>query len=413
MATTAAPLKVTFLGALQASLTVILTLAYGVLAARRNLIGSESARDLSKLCVQMFLPMLILTTVGAEMGGGGGWGRYGVIVLWSLTYTTLSILYGKISERVLGCPTWTTPACSFNNTTSLPLLLVQSLATTGLLDTLAGGSGDVSGAVERAKAYFLINSMISNSFTFAAGPRLLKEDGEDGNRSRSGVRGSRGLRRRRGGQRNTIRGRRHAAPAPAPLHGAVDPDGKDRRIVGLVNPAMVGTALAVFVAVVPPLNRAMFGEVKDGALLKGWFTSSLKNVGDLFTVLQMFVVGVKLNESMFGKKKEKAEDGDVPIKALAVIYALRFAIWPAISISFIYALAKRHLVSNDPILWFAMMIMPVGPPAILLSSLSELEGNEGTKLEMAKMLFISYSVSPVICFAIVGAMKACESLVAS
>ena len=59
-----------------------------------------------------------------------------------------------------------------------------------------------------------------------------------------------------------------------------------------------------------------------------------------------------------------------------------------VSISFIYGLAKRHYIPNDPILWFAMMIMPVGPPAILLSSLSELEGNERTKLEMAKMLFV-------------------------
>lgn len=56
-----------FLGALQASVSVLLTLAYGLIAARFALIKESSARDVSKLCVNMFLPMLIMTNVGKEI----------------------------------------------------------------------------------------------------------------------------------------------------------------------------------------------------------------------------------------------------------------------------------------------------------------------------------------------------------
>ena len=75
----------------------------------------------------------------------------------------------------MNLPQWVTPALAFNNTTSLPLLLVQSLQSTGILDSLDASSD----AVDRAKSYFLVNAMVSNSLTFALGPRLLNGQEED------------------------------------------------------------------------------------------------------------------------------------------------------------------------------------------------------------------------------------------
>jgi hypothetical protein len=57
----------TFLGALQASLTVLLTISYGVLAARFNLLKESSAKDISNVCVKLFLPALLITNVGQEL----------------------------------------------------------------------------------------------------------------------------------------------------------------------------------------------------------------------------------------------------------------------------------------------------------------------------------------------------------
>jgi auxin efflux carrier family protein len=81
------------------------------------------------------------------------------------------MLFGLVLTKLFKMPPWTTPAIAFNNTTSMPLLLVQSLAATKLLDVL-----DSSGtAVARAKSYFLINSMVSNTLTFAFGPKLITQ----------------------------------------------------------------------------------------------------------------------------------------------------------------------------------------------------------------------------------------------
>lgn len=56
-----------FLGALQASLSVLLTIGYGVVAAQFNLLTGSSAKDISKLCVRMFLPALLITNVGSQL----------------------------------------------------------------------------------------------------------------------------------------------------------------------------------------------------------------------------------------------------------------------------------------------------------------------------------------------------------
>lgn len=56
-----------FLGALQASLAVLLTISYGFIASRFNLLKESSARDISKLCVRLFLPALLITNVGSEL----------------------------------------------------------------------------------------------------------------------------------------------------------------------------------------------------------------------------------------------------------------------------------------------------------------------------------------------------------
>lgn len=55
------------LGALQASLSVLLTIFYGVIAAQFHLLNSASAKDISKICVRMFLPALLITNVGSEL----------------------------------------------------------------------------------------------------------------------------------------------------------------------------------------------------------------------------------------------------------------------------------------------------------------------------------------------------------
>lgn len=63
----ASSLKISFLGAVQAVSSVLLTLSYGVGAARYGLIHDRSVADISQLCVNIFLPALLFTNVGEHL----------------------------------------------------------------------------------------------------------------------------------------------------------------------------------------------------------------------------------------------------------------------------------------------------------------------------------------------------------
>jgi hypothetical protein len=55
------------LGALQASLTIVLDVFYGVLAAQFGLLDENSTEAISEALVKMFLPALMFTRIGSEV----------------------------------------------------------------------------------------------------------------------------------------------------------------------------------------------------------------------------------------------------------------------------------------------------------------------------------------------------------
>jgi hypothetical protein len=99
------------------------------------------------------------------------------MAVWALIYTLSSMALGWVLKRAFKFPAYTLPAIAFNNTTALPLLLIQSLETSGILDNLTmGGNDTASAAASRAKSYFLVSAMVGNSLTFAIGPKLLDDE---------------------------------------------------------------------------------------------------------------------------------------------------------------------------------------------------------------------------------------------
>lgn len=60
-------LIVPFTGALQAALSVLLTIALGVVAAQCNLLSPNAAKEVSRLCVRMFLPALLIYKIGDNL----------------------------------------------------------------------------------------------------------------------------------------------------------------------------------------------------------------------------------------------------------------------------------------------------------------------------------------------------------
>lgn len=159
------------------------------------------------------------------------------------------------------------------------------------------------------------------------------------------------------------------------------------------NPPLIGAVIGAIVGLVPALHRLFFSKPQEGGYFNAWLTSSIKNIGDLFASLQVVVVGVKLSQAMLRHKKGE-QSGSVPWKPFTIITIVRFIIWPLISIPLIYALAsKTSVLSDDPILWFAMMLMPTGPPAMKLTALADVSGaGDEEKMSIAKFLTVSTSL---------------------
>jgi len=63
----ASDIAVSFFGAIQAAVSVLLTVWIGVLAAQYSLIDEGAAKQISRTCVSMFLPLLLISNLGKEM----------------------------------------------------------------------------------------------------------------------------------------------------------------------------------------------------------------------------------------------------------------------------------------------------------------------------------------------------------
>ena len=88
--------------------------------------------------------------------------------------------------------------------------------------------------------------------------------------------------------------------------------------------------------------------------------------------------------------KEGDDGGRVPWPSIAFILGWRFLVMPAMSIPIVWVLAKKtSLLFDDPILWFTMMMMPIGPPAMRLVALADVNNlPQDAKMATAKLLTV-------------------------
>lgn len=349
------------------------------------------------------------------------------------------MVLGWLMTRLFKLPSWVTPAISFNNTTALPLLLIESLASTGILNELLASETDtVDAALMRAQSYFLVNAMIGDTLTFAMGPKLLdgehapekKKDDDDGDQGQpidngpprgpifplepeqSNGHGTYGARPagEESHQENNEEPNEQTSLLPSFVQSGefaakrygYDKGGKawDRFppwirsflhfSFAFLHAPLLGAVTGAILGLVPPFHKAFFGDPENGGIFTAWLTDSVKNIGDLFASLQVVVVGAKLSSSM--RKMKRGEDsGTVPWTPLVFVTLMRFVVWPAISITFIYLIASRtNVLDDDPMLWFVMMLMPTGPSAMKLTALADVSGSsEEEKMSIAKFLSVS------------------------
>ncbi|GAB1318510.1 hypothetical protein MFIFM68171_08720 [Madurella fahalii] len=445
-----------FVGAIQASLSVLLVMFYGGTAAYLNLIDRPGTRPISKICVRIFLPALLITKVGSELHTSSA-SRYLVIVVWGIACHVVSFAIGIFAHRGLGMPDWTTVAILINNTTSYPLLLITALEDTGILRTLVVADETTQEAIERAKSYFLVFSTISNCITFAIGPRLIDSEHE-------AEEGEGKIENGDAGPPNDVSApdveaneqTRLLRPQPRPLPSSFpsrtnsffltrpnsqrpkpEPKEDHRRpwlvppkqwarltprtkwwflfIVDFFNAPLVGAIIGAIVGLVPALHRAFFNSSSDGGIFTAWLTASLKRVGGLFVTLPVVVAGVSLFCSVREARRNNESAVNMPWGTVSFILFVRFIAWPAMSIPIIYLLAsKTNLVGSDPILWFTLMMMPTGPPAMKLITLVQVaDASKEDESVISKLLTISYIISPILSLTVVGSLMASQASIPS
>ena len=398
-----------FVAAIQASLSVLLVILYGILAARWKLLDSSSGKAISKVCVKMFLPALLLTKIGSELHSGSAH-RYLVILIWAFVCHIVSFAIGYAAHLLFRFPDWITAAIMFNNTTSYPLLLVQSLDETGILEQLIVTDETTRDAIERAKSYFLVFATISSCLTFAVGPRLIDtEHAPDPPDDKDTTMDSDENGVLRNGDAEDQAGEQSALLPQRPGEGSV---AYERRAYGIsakrwfdmhprtrwlllflydfLNAPLLGAVLGAIIGLVPMLHRAFFNDTEDGGIFTAWLTASLKSIAQLFVPLPVVIAGVSLYTSM--RKKDTGEPVAVPTPWIETVFILvvRFILWPVASISIIWALAtKTNLLGTDPMLWFTMMLMPTGPSAMKLIAMIQVsDGGEEEETRIAKLLTV-------------------------
>ncbi|KAK4121573.1 hypothetical protein N657DRAFT_577490 [Parathielavia appendiculata] len=442
-----------FLAAVQASLSVLLVMCYGGLAAHLKVIDRSHLQPISKLCVRIFLPALLITKVGSELELEKV-DRYIVILIWAVVCHVISFALGMLGHRGLGMPDWTAPSILISNTTSYPLLLITALQETGILDSIIVTDETTEEAVERAKSYFLIFSTVSNLVTFAVGPRLIDsehapEDDEEEHDKNDNANGNshddtpvtpdveaNEQTRLLESHRPMLPVRRSTFFLSQTRETNSEPKPDRRRpwfvprrrwdqltprmkwwllfVLDFFNAPLLGAVVGAVIGLVPALHRAFFNSFQEGGIFTAWITSSLKSIGGLFVSLPVVVAGITL----FCSTKEAKDHHESPIRNIpwgpvAYILFVRFVAWPLMSISVIYMLAtKTSLLSFDPILWFCLAIMPCGPSAMkLLTMVQVAEGSQDSEKHISRLLTISYLISPLLSLTVAGSLLASQAAI--
>ena len=131
-------------------------------------------------------------------------------------------------------------------------------------------------------------------------------------------------------------------------------------IKGIWNPPLTGALLAVTIGLIPPIKREFYN--KEG-FFYGSITTSLINVGELFTALMLFILGANLRIKTQG-------DSSTSYSILLYIYLMRFIIVPAIGIVVVWKISDwgwlddsaHEGLGGDPMMKFIMCLIPAGPP---------------------------------------------------
>ncbi|KAI0812764.1 membrane transport protein-domain-containing protein [Irpex lacteus] len=414
MADAGSSLGPAFLGAFEGSISVLLTLFAGWYVGRIGILDHQSVRRISKLCSNLFLPCLIVEQMGPELTASNI-SKLWIIPIWGVVSTVLAHLVGWLGQKVFRTPYWVIVASGRPNSSALPLLLLQSLESTGILNVLGSPGEDSSKLLDRGKSYILLNVVIQQSITFQIAPAVLKlDDGKHQDEEQGPASLTPAVRKPAGRLNPVVQDRERVGllqnydgisyggrgqgeeegDFPAALAAIEDqPDIHWPRSIGVLekpvkatldwmSAPLIGAVIALLLGIIPPLHKLFFTE--ESAVYSS-LTQAVENLGELYVALQMFVVGTQL-ALLPGVKPS--------FKATTFSMLVRFLLMPGVSLLFVWATAGRGWYVDDKLVWFLLVLIPSGPSAMVLANVSELvDVDQGP---IAGYLTISYLFSPLM-----------------
>ncbi|KAJ9118171.1 hypothetical protein QFC22_004075 [Naganishia vaughanmartiniae] len=413
--------------ATKASVSVILVLLYGFLSRRYDFLTQETEDQISSLSVSLFLPSLLFSEIG-PLATPKNLASYWIIIVVSLVFQLTSFVFGIIGWKLLKMPQWIVPCVVFNNATSLPLLLLESLGTTGTLKQLMRDGETMDDVLDRGRVYLLINALVCNLTRFAFGPYLLQQDTtlkltysefsypirrlkevKDQLPSLSDVPNM--LSSTEQGEYPDITPYPSTSGETQPLLSQQQVTRVSRtvghrlkagcvKIGEYVNPPMLGGGLAIILGLIPFMRHALF----DNTGLLSPLADSVDRLGSLYTVLQMFVLGAHLYSKQGGRPA---------FWPMFYLFMIRFVVMTVLGCSAVYGI--RHVlgsvVKEDPMLDFILILIPIGPPALTLAAIVEMsDASEATHAAVAQTILISYALTPFISLSVSAALTTVKLL---
>ncbi|WOO80684.1 putative transporter [Vanrija pseudolonga] len=385
-----------------AAISVVLVLTYGFIARKKGLINDEGERNIGKLCTTIFLPCLLFSEVG-PLASWDNLREYWMIIAYAVFFQLVSWGFGVLGVRLLRLPHWVVPCMVFNNATKA-----------GTIEGLLVEGDTTKKALSRGIVYVLIYSLVANLARFGFGPHMLKDvkakeeihawthhetphqhhapkDEEDEEDAVVDVLTTAEAQPSTSSEATPLLGE---GPAPKPRWTKR----LKRNVKEIMNPPLAGGLTAAFFGVVPFLHKWFF---TDDSLLAP-LTMSFHNLGQLYAVLQMFVLGAHLQSKGYARPQ---------YLALVYLFAFRFAIMPLISSSMVAYVRNHTTVLLDPIFDFVMIIAPVGPPALTLAAIVEMAApGQATITAVATTVVVSYGLAPFVSVGVTLALYVVEGL---
>ncbi|CAG8653126.1 998_t:CDS:2 [Funneliformis caledonium] len=395
------------LASIQSSAQVILVCITGYIAAKLGIINSSLQKGLSGLIIKVLMPCLLFSSIASDIDLETLiklWPIPTLYVVFSILSGSLGVLGGKVLNLTPAKTKFVMTGIIFNNVTSLSLGLLQGIQNTSAIRiSTKGEDDDTKDAVSRGISYILLSTLLGNLSRWSLGTYLLKK--ESNRDSDEEVDTSSDFERSMSQPLPTYhddeeqftttertplifkRIETEIAPAWKSLFNCVR--SIYNSIIEIMNPPLYAAIIALFVGTIPFLKGIFFG---DNSPLYGTVTRTMETLGDISVPLNLLTLGAQLKNLPRAKGQEM-------LPAISWVMMCRFVIMPIIGVTVVIITKDYYL--NDPMLWFVLMLLASGPPAVNCMNLSQLTGS--FQEEMVALLFYSYAaVAPLIALLIMA-----------